>query len=175
VSTFSRWKSTALPLKDIRRCAGDAEFLAAVSGLYKDLDAEIANRRPVCHNRGECCRFAGFGHCLFVTSVELAYFCAKVPQLLAPEAGRASCPYQQRSRCAARSARPTGCRIFFCDPAAEPWQPAQTEAALSRLKDLGLRFEMPYAYVEWIAALQSLCIQTSNSYSPAPGAPAHPV
>ncbi|MCK6482855.1 MAG: hypothetical protein HUU22_05095 [Phycisphaerae bacterium] len=42
--------------------------------LYARLDAEIASHAPVCTNRGECCHFDTYGHLLFVTPVELAYF-----------------------------------------------------------------------------------------------------
>ena len=63
-----------LPVADIQRCGDDPEFLAAMESLYALVDAEVSARKPVCINRGECCNFGRFGHRLFVTPAELAYF-----------------------------------------------------------------------------------------------------
>ena len=146
----------ALPLDGIRRCAADEAFLAAVHESYAGLDAEIAAEHPICIGRGACCRFGQFGHRLFVTPAELAYFRARVDgPILGPDAGDA-CPYQQDSLCTARAGRPAGCRIFFCDPGSQAWQPPLTEKTLARLKELHGRFGLPYAYVDWIRALQAL-------------------
>lgn len=144
----------SLPIAEIQQAAGDPAFVRAVESVFAKLDAEIAARRPVCTNRGACCRFADFGHHLFVTAVEVAYFMARsVGTLLAP-VDRSYCPYQQDGGCSARAARPGGCRIFFCDPDAQHWQPEQTEQLLRELAAIGERFGVPYAYVEWTDALR---------------------
>jgi Fe-S-cluster containining protein len=148
--------SVELPTDEIRRAARDPEFLAAVEVLYADLDARTAARRPVCINRGACCQFEAFGHRLFVTPVELAYFLAKSDSPLRRPISSASCPYQVGGLCTVRAARPTGCRIFFCDVAAQHWQPDETEHTLARIRELHRRFDLPYAYVEWIDALRQL-------------------
>jgi hypothetical protein len=145
-----------LPIEDIRRCSRNADFRAAVESLFAELDADIAARKPVCTNRGACCRFEAYGHNLFVTSVELAYFLATVDgTLLAPE-NRSYCAYQSDGRCTVRESRPTGCRIYFCDPDASDWQPVVTEAVLRRLEAVGRRFGLPYAYLEWTDGLRAL-------------------
>ncbi len=46
-----------------------------------------------------------------------------------------------------------GCRIFFCDPAMRDWQGPMTEEYLARVRLLHERLQVPYAYVEWLAAL----------------------
>ncbi len=45
-----------------------------VARVYADLDRTIASHKPTCWNYGNCCRFAEFGHKLYVTTAELAYF-----------------------------------------------------------------------------------------------------
>ncbi len=158
-----------LPIEDIHRCARNRDFLAAVANFYRDLDQDIAARDPVCTNRGQCCRFEAFEHNLFVTATELAYFLGTVEGPLLASPTRASCPYQQGGGCTARSSRPAGCRIFFCDPAAADWQPAASEAAIHALAAIGQRFGLPYAYLEWTDALRALGGTESTTKRPGNG------
>lgn len=145
-----------LPLDAIGRCSADAGFLAAVEACYADLDRRIAARNPVCTNRGACCKFEAYGHRLYVTTAELAYFLGRAnPPLLAPP-DRSACPYQQDGKCSVRGARPAGCRIYFCDANAQHWQPDQTEESLRELAAIGDKWNLPYAYVEWTEALRQL-------------------
>lgn len=145
--------ATPLPLSDLRRCADDREFLQAMQTFYDELEARIAVHQPVCSNRGACCRFGEFGHRLYVTGAEVAFFTAGAPSPRRVPDGQDTCPYQRAGRCEARAARPVGCRIFFCESASADWQPETTEWALARLKALHRRFDLPYAYLEWLAAL----------------------
>ncbi len=148
--------SVPLPVERIRRTAGDPRFAAAMRAFYDELDADVASRQPVCVNRGACCRFESFGHNLFVTSAELAYFLSGAGDPLLAPPDRSSCPYQQGGKCTVRHLRPAGCRIFFCDPAQQEWQPAVTEAALHRLTAIGEQFGLPCAYVEWTDGLRAM-------------------
>ena len=147
-----------LPVDDIRRCAANSDLLRAVRRLYDELDADIAAHNPECLNRGACCRFEAFGHRLFVTPVELAYFSVVSGGPIRVRLRRTGepCPDQVDGRCIARSARPAGCRIFFCDPDSRSWQPGLTERAIARLKELHRRFGVPYAYADWIPALEQM-------------------
>ncbi|MCB9849086.1 MAG: hypothetical protein H6817_00105 [Phycisphaerales bacterium] len=143
-----------LPIQAIERVRRDPEFVRAMDAYYAELDRAIADREPVCTNRGACCRFASYGHNLFVTAVELAYFLAKTPDPLLAPPDRSFCPYQQAGQCTARAGRPVGCRVYFCDRDAQDWQPGQTESALQELAKIGDRFDIPYVYVEWTDALR---------------------
>jgi len=145
-----------IPLEAIRRVAAEPDFRAAVAALYNEVDAEIAARSPVCVNRGACCKFGQFGHRLMVTPVELAYFLAAAGGPIVAPDGADACSYQRDGRCTARTGRPSGCRIFFCDPAAQDWQPSLSERTLARLKALHEQFDLSYAYVEWLYALEQL-------------------
>lgn len=146
-----------IPLEKMRALAKDAGFVATVDALYAALDARIAARQPCCTNKGLCCNFESFGHKLFVTPVELAYFIAKSTQRPSAQPDPGSCPYQIDGKCTTRDARPTGCRIFFCELASQAWQSPETEAILDEIKALHARFDLPYAYVEWLYALRIIC------------------
>ena len=145
-----------LPLTRIRELATEAAFLAAMRDFYAQLEGEAAAHRPVCRRRGDCCRFGEFGHRLYVTPAELAFFIGTNNSALVAAAAATTCPYQVDGLCRVRSARPMGCRVFFCESAGQGWQESLTEAALLELRELHLRFVLPYAYVEWLGALSAL-------------------
>lgn len=145
-----------VPIADVQRVAALPEFRAAAGELLARLDARIAARAPVCTNRGACCRFGAYGHDLFVTAAELAWFIATAPAPLLAPPDRSYCPYQQGGACVVRTARPAGCRIYFCDAGAQHWQPDESEAVIREFAALGERFGLPYAYVEWTDALRQM-------------------
>ena len=147
--------ATELPIARIRKLAGDAEFIAAMRRFYSALDARIADHNPTCLRRGDCCRFDEFGHRLYVTTAEAAFFAGTndSPLSVTPTGG---CPFQRDRICTARQARPMGCRVFFCESAGEGWQEQLTEQGLAELSEVHQRFELPYAYAEWLVALQQL-------------------
>jgi Fe-S-cluster containining protein len=117
---------------------------AALQAVYARVDSALGTQHglpcwvPVaaaCRACGECCRFKAGGIILFASAVELAYLVAeagarpfrRAPRRLAPAARGAAqhaadalwrCPYQQGDLCAARDARPLGCRTYFCDAVA---------------------------------------------------------
>jgi hypothetical protein len=71
------------------------------------------------------------------------------------------CPYQVAGMCTAREARPLGCRVYFCDENAQGWQNALYERYHAKLRDVHARFDVPYEYIEWRAALRRLMDETS--------------
>lgn len=146
--------TATLPVGRIVELSRDRGFQHVLGRLYRAVDAVVARHNPVCINRGLCCNFDAFDHRLFVTPVELAFYVAMLEQVDRPENG--SCPYQRHGLCTTRPARPVGCRVFFCDPNAASWQAGLTERVLRRLKRLHGRFDIPYAYVEWLDALRQL-------------------
>lgn len=131
-------------------------FLARMTEFYARVDDEIRSRAPVCTNRGLCCKFNQYGHRLYVSAVELAYFLdAQAAAGIRPVTEADGCPYQIDGRCTARGHRPLGCRIFFCDPASQDWQGPAYEQALAELKRIGEEFGIQYEYREWLTALRS--------------------
>lgn len=141
---------------------------AALRDLYAELDAAIAAKGPTCWSSGKCCKFDDFGHRLYVTGLEIAWFLEQVgseksevgsaetdrgirlPQL-AEHPG--ACPYQINGLCSTHTIRPLGCRIFFCQQGTEAWQQDLYEAFLKRLKNLHDEHSLEYRYMDWIAGL----------------------
>ncbi len=156
----------------IRSAALRSDVITAVELLYRDLDAGIAAHAPTCWNKGECCRFGEYGHRLYVTTLEAAYYLAVQPSEQPPAAAESAaslpvlgsppptssdvCPHAQGGRCHARAARPMGCRIFYCDPATQHWQGPMTEAYLARLRELHQALGVPYFYADWMKVLEAL-------------------
>ena len=151
--------------------AGQPPIDQAISDLYQRLNGEIGARQPVCNQSGSCCRFESYGHRLYVTGLEIARF---VLQSQARGLGSATiqvesdrswplhviqasredaCVYQIDGLCSAHEIRPMGCRLFFCDPAAQDWQQAVYESYLTELKVMHKRMAIPYGYMEWRAGL----------------------
>src|SRR5262245_11850914 len=126
---------------------------ARMSEFYRRVDADIAAHRPVCVTRGACCKFAEYGHKLYVSAVELQYFISRQSSLRPrPVPSEAQCPCQVGGLCTARHRRPRGCRVFFCDPAAQKWQPEEYERGLAELKQIEADFHIDYQYMEWLTA-----------------------
>jgi Fe-S-cluster containining protein len=137
----------------VERLAADPAFTARIDDFYRRADDAIAKRRPLCTNRGACCKFATAGHRLYVTDVEAAFFLIRQRPRRAAESDEA-CPYQVDGLCTARDHRPLGCRIYFCDPASRDWQPPEYERRLEELKRIGEEFGIDYRYTEWLSALR---------------------
>lgn len=133
-----------------------AELAERMRAFYADVDAEIASHRPTCWNRGACCKFDTYDHNLFVTTIELAYFAGGKSNDRRRPSGDGSCPYQISGQCTAREHRPLGCRVFFCDPAAQGWQSPLYEARLKQLQQLGEELGIDYRYTEWLSALRAV-------------------
>jgi Fe-S-cluster containining protein len=149
----------------VYRAAGRAEVRDAVGAIYRDLQAAIDQRKPICSASGRCCRFEEFGHRLYVTTIELAAFLydsetgSVTPQAAWDGTG---CPFQVAGLCGVHSIRPFGCRIFFCDSTSTQWQNDQYEHFHGQIKALHDRLNVPYFYVEWRQALVALGLAKSG-------------
>jgi hypothetical protein len=113
--------------------------------LYRDVDAEVAAAGPVCVASGRCCRFAEYGHTLFLSNLEAEVLLRGAPPLDGPVTA-ATCPYQKGNLCTAREPRPLGCRIYYCDPNYRDTMSRISEAAVRRVKELADALGLPYRY-----------------------------
>ncbi len=146
---------------DLVRAAAQAtdnrRLLAAVAALYRQVDIEVARHDAVCAQCGGCCRFERHGHNLFVSTAEFAFFLHRtnLSRVTGPIAGQ--CPFLREgpSRCAARSARLLGCRLYHCRPDAQWWQYHLYDRMHARLRELHVRYEVPYFYAEWMRVLRA--------------------
>jgi Fe-S-cluster containining protein len=167
----------------VAMCAADAGFLAGLERILRQADRAAGEHRFECRQCGECCRFERFGHRLYVTAGELALMIKLAPERAPEPIGRirpwgifdnpqsairngsrakpaSLCPHQDRDRCRARAARALGCRLFFCDPAANAWFRDAYESFHRQIKLLHAAHGMPYVYAELAAALAELAAQT---------------
>lgn len=147
--------SSDIPVDAIRAAADRAEVIEAMQAFYANLDRQVAAQSPICTNKGECCRFAEFGHRLYVTTLEVAFYLAR-PQEPVASVTEEVCPHAFDRQCHARDRRPLGCRVFYCHPDAQPWQGPLTEEMLRRLRKLHVQLDVPYCYAEWLAVLRAL-------------------
>ena len=92
------------------------ELRSEVLAIYAAADAAVATAGPRCDASGRCCRFAEYGHTLFISNLEAEVLLDAAPPYAKPVSGD-FCPFQVENLCSAREPRPLGCRIYFCDPA----------------------------------------------------------
>ena len=148
----------------VTAAAARPDVADAVADVYATVAAAVDARRPACVASGRCCHFDAYGHDLFVTTLELAAF---VRQLQAtPTANPAGCPFQVGRLCGVHAIRPFGCRLFYCDPAAQPWQQNLYERLHADLRRLHEAMAVEYFYVEWRRALAALGLHQQSPAAP---------
>ncbi|MGL4420966.1 MAG: hypothetical protein ACRCZF_09910 [Gemmataceae bacterium] len=121
------------------------EVRERVEQVYARVDAAIAAAKPKCEASGRCCRFAEYGHTLFLSHFEAEILLESAPGYDQP-VDRTGCPFQVGNRCTARAERPLGCRIYFCDPAFQEPAHELTESALKELKAIAEEFGTTWHY-----------------------------
>jgi Fe-S-cluster containining protein len=140
----------------VRAASTRPEVDAAVQALYADVQSAIEARRPVCAISGRCCRFEDYGHRLYVTTLELAAFVQRLDSPPREGWDGTGCPFQRARLCGVHAIRPFGCRMFFCDATSTEWQNDAYERFHARIQQLHAELNVPYFYVEWRAALETL-------------------
>jgi hypothetical protein len=124
-----------------------AAFRAELAAVYDDLAHDVARAAPVCELSGRCCRFAEYGHTLFVSAAEFAFLLSGAPEPNRPVDDGATCPWQDdQGRCCARAARPLGCRVYYCDPAYQTLAQELSEKYIARLRELTDRHGLAWDY-----------------------------
>jgi hypothetical protein len=157
-----------------------SRFRSALHALYAALDADVARLGPRCLLSGRCCRFDEYGHTLFLSAPEAALLLEEAPPPSRPLDRGASCPWQDAAgRCTARTARPLGCRVYYC----EPWYQSQAETLsetyIARLKRLVDESGLPWDYAPLHRHLQRAQAQgrypfPATTTDPGPTPPASP-
>jgi len=142
-------------INEARRLSTHRPAMESVRTLFRFVDAQITRFTPFCRRCGRCCRFDEFGHRLYVTTVEFAYFLstARLVRSIRPAGG--TCPFldEKTGRCRNRRARPLGCRIYFCQPETRWWQTKLYERSHRILKNIHERFTIEYRYADWLTLL----------------------
>jgi hypothetical protein len=125
----------------------EPSLVAELRAVYEKVDREVAQLGPVCQLSGRCCRFAEFGHTLFVSTLEIRYLIDGAPEPSRPLDRGETCPWQdRRGRCTARDARPLGCRVFYCDPTYQESSHEISEQTIKALKEITQRWSLAWSY-----------------------------
>lgn len=138
--------------------AGMPEVIEALASLHQRVGDDIARRGPTCWISGRCCdfdRFAGGGHRLYVTGLEIAWVVRQLPASARPPAIdlRGPCAFQKNGLCSIHTLRPLGCRVYFCQKSQQDWQQDLYERFLGELRRLHDERRLPYRYMEWRGGL----------------------
>ena len=140
------------------------EVEAAIEGIHREIARVVHEARPHCLASGNCCRFEAHGHRLYATGLEVAR-CLSICRDEGRDITRAdieaavlegNCPWQDGRLCIAREGRPTGCRVYFCDPRLQDLVPELAENAHREIREIHERFNVPYAYGEWRTMLREI-------------------
>jgi Fe-S-cluster containining protein len=129
-------------------------------GLLDEIDRQVDQSGFTCQQSGRCCRFESFGHKLFMTGLEVAWFRSLVGtspakksagslSLPVIDANEEGCPYQVDGACSVHRDRPFACRVFFCQAGSDDWQGDRYEAFQLEMKRLHEELGLPYRYMEW--------------------------
>ena len=130
-----------------------AEATEALENLYRRVDEEVGKSGVECWLSGNCCNFEKVDHTLFASNLEVGYVQEKHPEAF--PAGSILCPFWKEGMCVERERRPLGCRTYFCDGSySEPLQ-AIYEKYHAEIRKLAERFEIPYSYKPFVAALRT--------------------
>src|SRR5262249_44723991 len=82
-----------------------SRYREQLRALYAALDEAVAGFGPTCRLSGRCCRFAEYGHTLFLSAPEAELLLADAPPPARPLDDGATCPWQDTlGRCTARDA-----------------------------------------------------------------------
>ncbi|MEW6742681.1 MAG: hypothetical protein AB1486_07965 [Planctomycetota bacterium] len=136
---LSRMKPSSAALRDL--CV-----------LYEELDRELVRAAPLCRARGLCCDFTTSDHRLYATALEVALVHESgLPEL---ESDPRLCPFFVDRSCHARSVRPLGCRLYFCDASWPPRMETLSTDFHERLRRLHERHEVPYHYELFVDAVR---------------------
>src|SRR5262245_55351804 len=103
--------------------------------IDSEADASVAAAGPVCVASGRCCRFAEYGHVLYISNLEAEVLLDGAPRYERPVSPE-FCPFQKDKLCTAREPRPLSCRVYFCDAAYQNTGHQLTETYLRKLKEL---------------------------------------
>ena len=131
---------------------------AKVLELYSEVDREVAAAGPLCVASGRCCRFAEYGHVLYISNLEADVLLANAPPYERPVTP-SYCPFQKGNLCTAREPRPLGCRVYYCDPNYRETGNRITEKYLLQLKELADEHGVEWRYAplhEFLNALQGV-------------------
>ena len=140
----------------VRVAARDAKTLDTLRDILAAAQRDVLRLNLPCQACGTCCDFDAMDHRLFVSTAELALL-MQIPSPAPP--APLLCPYQQGPSCIARDRRPLGCRMFYCDLAAQDSLHDLYETYHQRIVLLHQEADIPYAYAEMTGWLKACWVE----------------
>ncbi|MEM9166470.1 MAG: hypothetical protein AAGB48_05540 [Planctomycetota bacterium] len=151
-----------------QRASRDPRIDGAIRAIHAAIEETVARERPVCTASARCCHFARTGHALFVTGLEAAWTLDRIAPEWMPTDERlgdaeaaGSCPLLSDAgparpvgACGVHAVRPSGCRVYFCDPTRSAMVTELAQHAADAVRSLHDRFGVPYMYAEWLTLLR---------------------
>ncbi len=136
------------------------EVVQRLQKSLDEIDRRVNESGFACQQSGRCCKFESFGHRLYMTGLEIAWFrslagdpptSAQQEAISLPviDAKRDGCPYQIDGMCGVHQSRPFACRVFFCQEGSDDWQSERYEDFQNEMKNLHEDLGLPYRYMEW--------------------------
>jgi Fe-S-cluster containining protein len=137
-----------------KRPRTEQAIVEAVERIYSSLEAELLQTPDKCSACGKCCDFESFGHKLYITTPELAYFRAMLAKhkifILPMMPG--VCPYRKDGKCSVYPWRFASCRIFNCTGDTD-LQSRLSEKMIRQMKQICLQESLSYRYLDLKTAL----------------------
>jgi len=131
-----------------------SSIVAELEMIWRELALDIQATGVVCQQSGNCCNFDEWEHVAFATALELRHLMATHPTDGGPTKSKL-CPYWKERKCTAHSARPLGCRVFYCDKAYEAGHAQGIyEKYHARVQALCESAGEPYVYLPMVAAIK---------------------
>ncbi len=138
------------PWQDWQRFSADQNIHQGICRIYDAIGQAITQKGPTCWASGKCCNFNAYGHLLYVTGLEIAWYVQQLPADTDVTVDlKAPCPFQIDGLCSTHDIRPLGCRVYFCQQGTQDWQQDLYEQFQQQLIELHKQHDIPYAYMEW--------------------------
>ena len=146
--------------------ARDPEIDAEVAAIHDEVAEAVRAAAPLCLASGQCCRFRENRIRLEATGIEVCR-CLLLTAASGRGIGHAdldqaieagTCPWNIDRLCVAREARPSGCRVYYCDPRAKELVPKLQRHAMDRLQAIHVRHRLVWAFGEWREMLRGVML-----------------
>ena len=122
------------------------EFLNAMARLYDRVDKAVARLGLSCEQCGTCCNFSISGVVLCASSPEVKYLEALFPKAAERRLVANACSLREDGQCTVYSARPLGCRTYFCRRRKHLQLEAIYEAFYRELRSTAAEYGIPWEY-----------------------------
>jgi Fe-S-cluster containining protein len=134
----------------------DCSINEQVEQVYRWIDSRLVSQGlgDECMGCGKCCDFRRFGHRLYVTGCETAYFASKIGRENIKLMNGGVCPYLIDGKCSVYKYRFSGCRIFNCR-GDNNFQNELSEKVIRKFKQICEVNDIRYQYMEISQALKS--------------------